>query len=108
MADAQSDSYLSLTDATTTATGSTLTVGSDNKTVQITGTTTAGAGAVSVAVEVTNDTTWPWIPIGTLSLTLGTTATTDGLAIHAGWKNIRARVTSISGTGAKVSASVGV
>ena len=101
-------SYQILTDVTTTATGSPIELGASDKTVQAKGTTTAGAGAATIVIEVTNNTDWPWITVGTISLTLGTAAVTDGFAISAGWKAMRARVSAISGTGAAVSVNVGV
>ena len=101
-------SYEILTNATTTATGSSIELGASNKTVQAKGTTSAGAGAATIVIEVTNNTDWPWITAGTITLVLGTSATADGFAISAGWKAMRARVSAISGTDAAVSVNVGV
>jgi len=101
-------SYQILTDVTTTVASEAISVGSNNKAFQVKGSTTSGAGAASVVIEVSNDPIWPWITLATISLTLGTTETSDGVVMLAGWKWVRIRVASISGTGAKVSASVGV
>ena len=100
-------SYEVLTDATTTATSGNVSIGSSNKTVQVKGSTTSGTGAATVVVEVSNNAAWPFLTAGTLSLTLGTTATSDGLVINADWLLVRVRISAISGTGAKVSANVG-
>ena len=108
MAELQSESYEVITDATAAVTSTELLLGTDNKTFQAKGTTTAGVGAATVIIEVTNDTTWPWITLGTITLTLGTAATSDGLAMLAGWKYVRARLSAISGTGAAVSVAVGI
>ncbi len=70
--------------------------------VQAFGSTTSGSGATVVSIEATNNTNGSYIVIGTISLTLGTTVTTDGFIIQAPWKYIRGNVTSISGTGASV------
>ncbi len=108
MSDSIATAYQILTDATTTVTSDSLSLGDTSKTAQIKGTTTAGSGAATVVVEVTNNTDWPWLTAATLSLTLGTSATSDGVAITSAWKYIRLRITAISGTGAAVSGSIGV
>lgn len=71
-------------------------------TFQASGTTTAGSGAATIAIQVSNDAS-NWITAGTITLTLGTSATTDGFALAAKWKHSRANVTALSGTGAAVS-----
>lgn len=94
-----------LSAATTTATSNTV----DNseydgeKCFHAWGTTSSGTGAATIVIEVTNDTTAPWLTLGTISLTLGTSATADGFASSAPWYYTRARVSTISGTGAAVS-----
>lgn len=80
---------------------------SSNRTAQVVGTTTAGAGAAAVNIEVSNDGS-NWLVAGTVTLTLSTTSTSDGFVIDAAWLFVRANVTSISGTGAAVSAYLGV
>lgn len=77
----------------------------NNRTFQATGTTTSGAGAATVTVQVSNVPTPganDWITIGTITLTLGTTSTTDGFVSIAAWENVRGNITAISGTGASV------
>jgi len=108
MSDREATSYAVITDSTVTVTSTEVVLGSDSKTFQAKGSTTAGAGAATIVIEVTNDTAWPWITLGTITLTLGTAATSDGLAMLAGWKYVRARLSAISGTGAAVSVAVGI
>jgi hypothetical protein len=78
-----------------------------SNTVQVWGTTTSGSGSATIVIEATNDGTAPWVTLATITLTLGTTATGDGLVIDADWETIRGNVTSLSGTGASVSAALG-
>ena len=77
------------------------------KTFQATGATTAGAGSATVQIEVSNDRVG-WITAGTITLTLSTTAATDGFVMSAPWGHVRANVTAISGTGANVTVTMGV
>jgi hypothetical protein len=75
------------------------------RTFQATGATGSGAGAATVTIEVSDvdvPTANDWIVLGTITLTLGTTSTTDGFASTAAWRKTRANVTAISGTGATV------
>ncbi len=97
-----------LTDVTTTASSDAAQLGSTAKTVQVKGSTSSSTGAATIVVEVSNNTAWPWLTAATLSLTLGTSETSDGVAISADWSYIRLRVSAISGTGAKVSGNVGI
>jgi hypothetical protein len=103
--------------ATSTVTGSSLRVTSPpssgaqftQRTFQATGLTTAGAGAVSVAVQVSNSNlSTDWLTLGTISLVLGTTQTSDGITSNAAWEYVRGVVSSISGTGAVVNLWMGV
>lgn len=73
-----------------------------NLTIQAVGSTTNGAGAATVFVQVTNDGT-NYIDAGTITLTLATSASSDGFALDAPWDKVRARINAISGTGASVS-----
>lgn len=68
---------------------------------QLVGTTTSGAGSATVAVEVSLDGV-NFMTQGTITITLGTTAATDGFASDAPWRYVRGNVTAISGTGARV------
>lgn len=94
-----------------TATGVNTTIFKDSPyaTFQAYGNTTAGAGSVVVTIEGSNiDLTTAFIPLGTITLTLGTTVVADGFATVAPWKYVRANVTTISGTNALVNVLMGV
>jgi hypothetical protein len=70
----------------------------------------SGAGSVSaeVIIEASNDAVSNnWLPIKTITLS-GTTSVADGHIFVAPWKFIRARLVSISGTGAVVNSSISV
>lgn len=71
------------------------------------GTTSSGSGAATVLIEVSNDSTH-FMTVGTISLTLGTSATQDGFVMEGSWAFVRASVTAISGTGAAVTVTMGV
>lgn len=77
------------------------------RTFQLYGTTSAGAGAAEVDIEVSNDNT-NFIVLGTITLVLATTASSDGFAIDAPWQYVRGNVKSISGTNATVTLTMGV
>lgn len=102
-----------LTAATTTATGGKYTPRCINRTFQAMGTTSSGSGAAAIVIEASNKaapdeaTNVDWTTLGTISLTLGTTQTNDGFVSSASWRWIRARVSSISGTGATVNVYLG-
>jgi hypothetical protein len=81
-------------------------VSDSTKTFQAVGSTTAGTGSGVVVIEVSNDGA-TFLSAGTITLTLGTTATTDGFALAAPWAYVRANCTSVSGTGAKVKVLMG-
>lgn len=89
-----------------TGAGSSINAWMKDKTFQAIGSTTAGAGACVVLVQASNDDT-NWITIGTITLTLGVTATSDGFASDAQWAYIRGNVQSISGTNASVTLIIG-
>lgn len=95
-----------LSSRTTVGAGDAKALDGANSCFQASGLTTSGAGAAVVTIEVSNDRI-SWLTAGTISLTLGTTATSDGFTMTASWPFARAYVTSISGTGAEVSATVG-
>lgn len=93
---------------TVAASSEAMQLGANAITVHATGVTSSGTGSATVIIEVSNDTSYPWLQLSTLTLTLGTTATADGAAFDAGWKFARASVSAISGTGATVRVSMGV
>lgn len=102
-----------LTNATTTISGGYISPRCVNRTFQAMGTTSSGSGSGVVVIEASNKsapdtgTTVDWTTLGTITLTLGTTQTNDGFVSAASWRWIRARVSSISGTGASVNAHMG-
>jgi hypothetical protein len=102
-----------LADATTTATSAVFKPQTHNRSYQVYGATSSGSGSATVVIEVSsiespvNSTNVDWITMGTVTLTLGTTRTSDGFVSTAAWRNVRARVTAISGTGAAVSVVMG-
>jgi CheY-like chemotaxis protein len=91
-----------LTNAIATGAGASAAGYACTKTYDAQGTTTAGAGSATVVVEGSNDGT-TWSPIDTILLTLGTTSSSDGFTSDDRYAFVRANVTAISGTGAKVS-----
>lgn len=94
-----------LTAATVTGGGPYCRSGKRNTRVfQVSGAVTEGAGAATVIVEASIDGVG-WLTLGSVSLTLSTTVATDGFTYDDyPWVLYRARVSSISGTGASVSA----
>jgi|GEM_PF-4998767 len=93
--------------ATTTGAGPATMSGAPNTVFQCAGTTTSGSGAASVRVEVSTDKS-NWVTLGTISLTLGTTSTSDGFASSAVWPFVRGYVDSISGTAASITLTMGI
>ena len=68
----------------------------------------AGTGAVSatVIVQVSNDESGTFLDLGTLLLS-GTTTASAGLAMDAAWRYMRVNMSAVSGTGAKVTVTLG-
>lgn len=99
--------YNLLDSKTTTGAGTAIFKDSPLATFQVSGSVTASTGAAVVLIQFSNDNT-NWITGGTVTLTLGTSTTTDGFTTNAPWKYVRANVQSISGTNASVSAVMGV
>ena len=95
-----------LSAVTATGAGSTYKKPATKCSFQAYGTTTAGAGAATITVEVSNDGT-NWLTMGTITLTLSTTAANDGFTSDSPWTNVRGNVTAISGTGASVTLTMG-
>jgi len=92
--------------ATTTATGGWVKCYGFAQTFQSVANGTSGAFAATVIIEASNDGVNPVAtPLGTIVLSgTATTAASDGFATVASpWAWMRARVGSISGTGANVS-----
>ena len=74
--------------ATSTGTGDKVTPWYAKRTFHAIGSTTAGSGASTIDVEVSNDGV-NYIAVDTLSLTLGTTITSDSYVLDAAWKYVR-------------------
>ena len=91
-----------------TATGASTSVNAmsaTGNTFQAAGTVSASTGAATVKIQVSNDFA-NWLDLGTITLTLGTSATADGFASYAAWAYVRANVTVLSGTGASVTVTM--
>ena len=70
------------------------------------GQTSAGAGSSTIDPEASLDGT-NFFSLGTITLTLSTTTSSDGFAITAPYRFLRANVTAISGTDATVTVLMG-
>jgi len=66
------------------------------------GETSSGAGTATIIIEGKAESGTVWETIDTLSLTLGTTTTSDSGSTDVPWSNVRARLTTLTGTGATV------
>lgn len=77
------------------------------KVFQAYGTTSSGSGSAVVTIQGSIFGT-NYVSLGTITLTLGTSVTSDGFAIDACWPYVRANVTTLSGTGASVTADMGI
>lgn len=94
--------------ATTAAAGSAKPGRTGAKTFQAWGTTSSGTGSATIAVQGSNDQGQAvWDTIGTITLTLGTAATSDSFSSDDRYAVLRGNVTAISGTGASVSLTMG-
>lgn len=71
------------------------------KTYQANGTTSAGSGAATIKVQGSNNDA-NWDDIGTISLTLATTTSSDSFTSDDRYLYVRGNVTAISGTNASV------
>jgi len=69
--------------------------------------TVAGTGTVgaTVRIEASNDMIG-WVTLGTITLS-GATMATDGFPSETAWEYVRANLTAISGTGARVTVTMG-
>jgi hypothetical protein len=91
-----------LTTATVTGAGSSFDAIGGRVTFQAVGAVSTSTGAATIAVQVSNDNA-NWLTLGTITLALTTTSSSDGFASDAPWAFVRGNVTAISGTGAAVS-----
>lgn len=90
----------------TTGAGTSYQLGGTSRSYFAFGSTVSGSGACAMKVQVSNDNI-TFIDLATISLTLSSTVTADGLATLAPWKYARGNIGSISGTGAKCSLIAG-
>lgn len=103
MRNVKNNSLVMVSGATATGTGSGIDIFGTNWTFQAYGSTSAGTGAATILVQVSNvDVDATYITMGTISLTLGTTVTSDGFSSNAAWKYVRYKISAISGTNAAV------
>lgn len=105
------ESTAMLTNVTTTVSSAAVKPAARMRTFHGYGTTTAGSGNATILIEVSNIETpagdSDWFTSGTIALTLGTVRTSAGYIMDAPYRNVRARVSVISGTGASVSCRMG-
>jgi hypothetical protein len=106
-------SYAMLSAATATGYSAVMPNRDPQATFQAYGATSAGAGAATIIIQVSNlpapneSTDVDWITLGTITLTLSTTRSSDGFAKNAPWRHIRAKLSAISGTNAAVTVYAG-
>lgn len=74
---------------------------------QAIGSVSTSTGSATIIIEVSNDGT-NFKTLGTISLSLTTSETSDGFVVDAPWAFVRANVTVISGTDATVSVLMGI
>lgn len=92
--------------ATSTGAASSVKPWKKDRTFQASGTTSSGAGAASILIQVSNDNV-NWDLLGTITLTLATTTSSDSFTSISAYRYVRANVSSISGTGASVDVYMG-
>ncbi len=95
-----------LSAATATGAGTVHSVSRSIKSFFCRGVVSASTGASAIKIQVSNNNA-EWVDMGTITLTLGTAATADGFVSDSSWKYYRANVSSISGTNATVTCSMG-
>ncbi len=75
-------------------------------TFQAIGSVSAATGSAVVTITASNDDV-NYITLGTITLTLGTSATSDGFAVNAPWGTFKATATTLTGTNATVKVIMG-
>ncbi len=96
-----------LTAATTVAAGAAVGGISGVKTFQASGTTTASTGAATILVQGKTLESSSWDTLGTITLTLATTVSSDSFTSDDRYSLLRGNVTAISGTGASINLVMG-
>jgi len=88
--------------ATTASTGNAdqldLGIGATLATFQATGIMSSATGTASIDIEVSNDQV-VWLKLGTIALSLTTTASSDGFSSAAPWAYVRAKTTQVTTNG---------
>lgn len=106
-----STGYVKLLDGVTAVgAGSAQRVSPAKRVFQASGATTAGTGTAVIEVQVSLDPdTYGWVTLGTITLTLATTPSTDGFVTDAPWPWIRGFIDTggLTGTGAAVTLGTG-
>ena len=92
--------------ATATGNKEAVMLNSRYKTFQVTGKVSASTGSAEVEIQVSNDKV-NFVTVDTLSLTLGTTVTSDSYVNNDAWKYVRGNVKTLTGTDAEVTVIVG-
>lgn len=91
---------------TTTGSGPTVEVDGAVFTVHAMSDTTSGSGSAVVVIEGSSlpspSRDSDWKELGTITLTPTTTGDSDGFPVVVPWDKVRARVTTLSGTGARL------
>lgn len=100
------ETFTLLSAKTSTGVGDSTTGRAGEKTYHASGATTAGTGAATIKVEGSMNGT-AWDTLGTITLTLGTTAVSDGFGSFDRYALVRGNLTAISGTGAAVTLVMG-
>lgn len=99
-----------LENASITGSGSALKVAGTLFTVHATAQTTSGTGSVVVVIEGSNlpnpSRDSDWNTLGTITLVPVTAGISDSFPVIVPWDKVRARVTTLSGTGTTLSAYV--
>lgn len=101
----QAKSHTFLSGATATGASGSIQPNNRNKVFQAYGAVSASTGAATIVIEGSIDDS-NWETVDTLSLTLGTSVTSDFGTDSASWKHVRARVSAISGTNAAVTVTM--
>jgi hypothetical protein len=93
-----------------TGSGPILKVAGGQFTVHATSETTSGSGSVVVVIEGSNlpspSRSSDWKELGTITLTPTIGGDSDGFPVATSWDKVRARLTTITGTGVKMSAYI--
>lgn len=90
-----------LSNKTSAVTGDFEILGNDGATFQAVGKTSSGSGSATIDIEGSIDKTNA-VLLGTITLSLSTSDSTDGFYVSSNWPFVRAKLRSISGTGSVI------